>query len=583
MTVLLFALTVFVFFGYFYPHHLHYQEQYQLFELTSDYAWRTLWRPGGLADYLGGFLTQFYVNSRFGGAIIALLLVGIRQLTAHAIGRRRFVGYALSYWPAWTMLYYLFDENAMLAAPVALAGSLACAAAMERIRGRALRMVLTVLLTPLMYLWWGGVAVVFVAARAVREVRRGWTARVGWGLLAALLAWTACPPVAQYIWPYPLEQFYRGIHYFRFPAMFPTGLWVSAGLCVAVMALGLVWKPKGYKEGLSRGRTALYEAFQGACVWAVSLLICQHGANWDKERVMAYDFFARYQQWDEILKLANEEEPTWSMNITYLNLALGMTGNLPEHQFQYFQYTEECLFPPFELDFTSPLPASEAFYYLGFINTAQRYTFEVQEAIPDGQRSARCYQRLAETALIDGDYPIARKYLRPLLHTMFYRNWARNVWRLTEDEGALEKRPLYSRLRHLRNTEDYLFSDTEIDSMLGRIFLLHKDNRMAFEYLMSFELLSRHLDLFEKYIHMGGGLGYKQLPRSYQEALLLNWTMHHSDFRGFEWQVSPALKQQMVNFINDYNANKPMDYMRQVYKGTYWLFYILETKQHTVD
>ena len=36
---LLFGVAVLLFFGLAYPHHLHYQEQYQLFLFDSSYVW----------------------------------------------------------------------------------------------------------------------------------------------------------------------------------------------------------------------------------------------------------------------------------------------------------------------------------------------------------------------------------------------------------------------------------------------------------------------------------------------------------------------------------------------------------------
>ncbi len=577
-TSILFALMVFIFFGYYYPHHLHYHEQFQLFQLTADYARQTLCIPGGLADYIGGFVTQFFVNSRFGAFFLALLFVGIQHFTARRLLSRRTFVYALSYLPAWGMLYYMMDENAIVAAPVALLGCLVTADLLARVRPDGLRVLLTVVLTPLCYLGWGSLAVTFLAAMAVEEIRRGWGQRAAWGLLAALILLIACPIGAQYFWPHTLGRLVHGLHYFRFPVMFPTFVWVSAGLTLLAFLLGVVLKNSKEK---AEGRMALKEGGMAAGILLVSFLVPSRSAEMDKEEVMAYDFFARYQQWDQILRLAQAKSPTLAFNVTYLNLALGMTGNLPEYQFRYFQFNEEGLLLHFERDFNSTLVASEAFYQLGFINTAQRYTFEAQEALPDKQKSVRCYQRLAETALINGDYPVARKYLRPLLHTMFYRKWAKDLWLLTQDEAALEKHPIYGRLRHLRSDEDYLFSDTEIDAMLGRLFMSHQDNRLAFEYLISYELLQRNLDLFFKYCSLGSNLGYKKLPRSYQEALLLRWTMTHTDFNGFSWQVDQGLPQQMVHFIQDYRANRPMEYMQQQYAGTYWLYYIQETQRIT--
>lgn len=579
-TQLLFALLVFAFFGYGYPHHLHYQEQFQLFECTAGYALHALSQPGGLADYLSAFLTQFYVNSRFGGCFIALLLVGIQILTARRMHAQGFIAHVLSYFPAWVMLYFLLDEHALLSAPIALLGSLAVANALCHLSLSTLRRVLTLVGIPLTYWWFGGLCVVFVVAMTLEEVRRGWNAASTATLAAAVVLLAACPIVGQYLWPYPLDRLARGLHYYRYPAVFPTWVWASAGVEVAVMILALALKRPAASP---QGKGWLGSALQAVCILATSAFIPHHYANWGKEDVMAYNFFARYQLWGKILEKANEETPLWTINICYLNLALGMTGNLPDYQFHYFQYSEDGLFPEFERDFTSPLATSEVFYYLGFINTAQRYTFEAQEAIPDGQKSVRCYQRLAETALINGEYDISRKYLRPLLHTIFYKDWAQKVWALTEDEKAFNARPLYKRLRFYRTPEDYLFSDTEIDSMLGRLFLTQKDCRMTFEYLMSYELLHRNLDLFYKYCSLGKDLGYKKLPKSYQEALLLRWALTHTDFNGFPWQVDKAIQQRMVRFIQDYRANRPMSYLREAYAGTYWLFYIQETIQYAAD
>ena len=58
---LLFGVAVLLFFGRVYPHHLHYQEQYQLFLFDSAYVWDIVKLPGGIADLLGRFCTQFFL------------------------------------------------------------------------------------------------------------------------------------------------------------------------------------------------------------------------------------------------------------------------------------------------------------------------------------------------------------------------------------------------------------------------------------------------------------------------------------------------------------------------------------------
>ena len=58
---ILFGVAVLLFFGLVYPHHLHYQEQYQLFLFDSNYLWEIVKQPGGVADLLGRFCTQFFL------------------------------------------------------------------------------------------------------------------------------------------------------------------------------------------------------------------------------------------------------------------------------------------------------------------------------------------------------------------------------------------------------------------------------------------------------------------------------------------------------------------------------------------
>ena len=78
---ILFGVAVFLFFGLVYPHHLHYQEQFQLFLFDSTYVWEIVKLPGGVADLLGRFCTQFFLFAWVGALIIALLLSAVQLLT----------------------------------------------------------------------------------------------------------------------------------------------------------------------------------------------------------------------------------------------------------------------------------------------------------------------------------------------------------------------------------------------------------------------------------------------------------------------------------------------------------------------
>ena len=59
LTSAVFGLATMAFFGIFYPYHIHFQEQSQLFEWTWKYFIDVVRVPGGFADWCGRFLTQF--------------------------------------------------------------------------------------------------------------------------------------------------------------------------------------------------------------------------------------------------------------------------------------------------------------------------------------------------------------------------------------------------------------------------------------------------------------------------------------------------------------------------------------------
>ena len=118
-TSLLFFVAVLLFFGLAYPHHLHYQEQYQLFLFDSTYVWEIVKLPGGVADLLGRFCTQFFLFAWVGALIIALLLSLMQLLVLRLLNVQCSMFnvqwlYGLSFIPSFLLWLFLLDENALL-------------------------------------------------------------------------------------------------------------------------------------------------------------------------------------------------------------------------------------------------------------------------------------------------------------------------------------------------------------------------------------------------------------------------------------------------------------------------------------
>ena len=564
MTVLS-GIAVYCFFALKYPYHLHFQEQYQLFESTWDYFRTVAAVPGGFSDWLGRFLTQFCYYAPAGAAALAVLLCGV-QLTTWAVCRRRtLTAYALSFLPAATLAAFYCDESAPMGGAVALALSLGAAALSIRIPGNRLRTLVEAVLIPVLYLACGPIAVVFVLIALIDAF--AWEGLRAWPAAVVFLALTvASPLVASRLVAYPLARLATGVHYYRLHNFLPGMLWISAVCAVLVVAFSyLPMKERPAKRQLFTGMGMFL------VVAALGTVLVIRSADWDKEEWMRYDFMVRMEMWNRIMMAADRKNPDNPTTVSCLNLALAKTGRMADHQFDYFQNGPDGLLPEFIRAFTGPVSTGEIYWHLGMVNTAQRFAFEAQEAIPDFQKSARCYKRLAETNIVNGDLDVARKYLSTLENATFYRRWARETRALLDAGTIFENRPELARAKALRLKEhDFLFSDTEMDSMLGLLFVENAGNDLALRYLLSWCLLKKDLDRFAEVITL---LQAPEMPKSYQEALLLRWVLTHSDFVGLPPYLSPENARRISQFISDARTDAPEETMRQKYGDTYWFYY----------
>ena len=563
MTVLT-GIAIYCFFALKYPYHLHFQEQYQLFESTWDYFISVAAVPGGLADWIGRFFTQFCYYAPAGAFVLALLLCSVQLLTWAACRNKTIPVYALSFTPVIPLLAFYCDENALFGGAVALSLSLAFAALCALVRKDTVRRLLQVVLIPIVYMACGPLAVVFVLVTVINEFFRTGIKAIPYAAVAVVLA-AICPIAASRIFPYPLERLYLGVHYYRYHNILPGMLWI-AGLCaILVVTCGGLWK----------GKQSKWHSLIGAAVFvllaAIGTGLTLKAADWSKEEWMRYDFMVRMEMWNRIMMSADQKNPDNPMTVSCLNLALSKSGRMSDHQFEYFQNGPDGLLPGFVRNSTSPVSTGEIYWHLGMVNTAQRFAFEAQEAIPDFQKSARLYKRLVQTNIVNRDWDIARKYIKSLKNTLFYRGWAKETEALLDSGDIIEKRPDLARAKDLRLKEhDFLFSDTEMDSMLGLLRVENPSNDMALDYLMSWCLLRKDLDRFVECISM---VTAPSMPKSYQEALLLRWVLTHNDFEGLPSYISRANAQRISQFISDSRAGKSEEQMRRDYGDTYWFYY----------
>ena len=450
-------LLAFIFFNFIYPYHIHYQEQMQLFRFGADYFRESMAIPGGLGDWIGGFLVQFFYHAPAGSLILAMLLGLIQFLTWKNMEKGSFAAYPLSFLPAIAMFLFYCDENALVTAAVAMAASLTLSSALMNIRRTGFRFSTTILLMPVMYCLFGSISIIVPVVVGIRSAMRKkeMTAILAFSAAAVLMA-VLIPFTARSCCPYPLERLIFGIHYHRYHNAIPLMVWTAVLLVPSVLLLAKVMT----RDKLAAVSMALV-ILPAACLTPVFTDI-------EKERLFGYDFMTRMGQWNKILATSDRHVPDSPIAVECTNLALAKTGHMSSDMFSFFQNGPAGLLPEFTRDHFSPIPTGTVYYHLGMINTAQTFFFEAQEGIPDFQKSARLSQALARTNLLNGDYEVARKYVRALKQTLFYRKWAKETEKLLDNPGLIDQVPEYAYLRSVRiKDHDFMFSQEEMDSMVS--------------------------------------------------------------------------------------------------------------------
>lgn len=584
---LLFGVAVVIFWAVPFVGGLCFQEQYQMFLFDIGYFLERIVLPGGLADYISEFLVQFYYMPVLGGTIIALLLMGIQAavwgLMKQYGARHDFPGYLLSFLPSIALWCAMGDQNVLLSFVVALFGALVIGWIHNRFHNRLVKVVFELVSTALVYWFLGPVVFVYVVLMIGDTLKNA----LQKGNVLSGIGYSVCILILTIAWillstqtlQYPVSRLFLGLNYYRYLGVTFLLIYIVMALAAFIPFLGMVHPHSSALQKWQKSKWVMAVAY----VIVLFASVCGIRTSFDEltYEMIDYDFWIRTEQWNKIIDHAEKKPATSPLGVSSVNLALSQTGQLPDRLFEFYQNGAEGLFPVFSRDMTSPVFTSEVFYRLGMVNDAERYMFEAQEAIPNYRKSARLTRRIIECEIINGNYQVAAKLLRRLQKTLFYSNWANQTMALLGNEKAINRHPVYGKLRKYREKkQDFLFSDREMDQMLGLLFLNDNHNRMAYEYLMCYELLQRDMEKFMQYYPLGRFVGYDHIPRTFQEILIGNWMKTHSDPRTIPYSVDAQNVNNTLNFIQLYMQNpKDPQLSQQPYVSNAWHYMVIQDKE----
>lgn len=286
------------------------------------------------------------------------------------------------------------------------------------------------------------------------------------------------------------------------------------------------------------------------------------------EQMMGLAVEASLENWDAVSRLAAEDRRS-RVGTYYYNLANAHRGQLADRLMDYYQPFERGLFlpvgeksTPFEIGC-----AGDVWFALGEMTMAERDAMLGMLFSP-AHTGSRYLRRLAETNLVTGDFEAASKYLRMLLNSPRDRRWAREhlpeAWSPIYAARVEQKRAL---MPHF----DLVHGMDQTQLILRILLNSNPSNRMALDYLLCYDLLTKDLDAFVS--DFDPSLTASPL---YEEAMLIflaaKGGMHPENYQ--HYHISEETFDRFNRFVTIYKRdNGSGGNLAAEFGKTYWYYF----------
>jgi len=557
---------------------LCFQAQQPLFLTGTAFLRQFFSRPGGLLEYASHFLSQSFLAPFLGAACMTLIAGLIIYFTWRFCGK----SYLLLHFILLPPLVSLYSRQGFPLNPaLGMLLTLAILNVYQIIRPRnpGLRIAVLLVFAAAAHLLAGGWLLFFSAVAAVYE----WTETGSpQGRIAPVPLLAAAALLLSFLSSSRLfttslsEAYFSNLPFFHEQAI-PPAAWALLVIPPALLALRGLWEKDSFF-----GRRNLLTAGISFVVLA-GLGVAASTVSFDKKASdsLKVDLMARQGKWKEILDFVRMNPARDHSTVVYTNLALCRTGRLSESMFSFNQELGATgLLPPGGVGSSPPLQRSDIFLAIGLVNESKHWAYE---SLTSHDESPYTLIRLAQVHALKDDAVMASRYVKILGRSPAFRSYplgfeikGGRIEVMDADLRAMQDRmPL----------RDFVINAYDPPDYLKKLLEQAPGNREAFEYLAAFYLLNGDLESFADEMRHAGRFGYRELPRHFQEALILylnqnpsrvgdfkDMTVNRNILDGFR-----EFQKTLSNYKNNRAAARPV--LRKNLGGTYWYFalYILPT------
>jgi hypothetical protein len=549
-----------------------YQENRLLFIFSIEYLQKFAIKPGGLVEYAGNFLTQYYYSDGAGTLIISSFLILLCYIFIK-INRRlspdRSISLMFILLPSCLILLLQkrydhlmhFNLGYLLVAMWFLL-SIAIPEKLFRLIVLALFPLFFYLVGSFAFLYLGMFIIYFL-------IYEQGVLRYLFTVFLIVIVVLTFIVFKELLFLQPID------HLLRYPLpivdlkSFPKFLYLLLGCFMLFPLLIKIFDPVKLKKKFAE----IIPYATILTIFPVTVILLSKHNDPDTANLFKIEKAIYIQDWDAII---NQHQSSPSTNVIgqyYYNLALSEKDQLCEKLFfgrQDFGSKSLTLQRDNEL-----INRAIYFYYaIGLISEAHHLAFE--SMVNYGYRPENI-KLLIKTELINGNYRIAEQYINVLKKTLHYRNWAIKYEKMIINHQLINTDPELAGKIRLLPGNDFFIRPNDAQN-IELVLMASPYNKRAFEYKMSRFLLERDIVSVVNEVRKMKEMGYTNIPRHIEEAVVtfINIYKELPDLGGLD--INPETKSrffQYSSFCNLYSGNKSrlQKEMKKSERNTFWYYY----------
>ncbi|MFZ0035493.1 MAG: DUF6057 family protein, partial [Sedimentisphaerales bacterium] len=236
--------------------------------------------------------------------------------------------------------------------------------------------------------------------------------------------------------------------------------------------------------------------------------------------VLKISDYAERGMWQQILDYAaNADVPQGLFTNHDINLALYHCGRLGSDMFSFRQSTPALLLtfePGKRLAFVST-KRTDLLMQLGLLGIANKTAFESFEIT----QAPYALEQLAYINLAKGQIETAKVFLNSLCKDLIYAPEAKKLLQQIKTDPELKSNSRIQHLRAVMPDSDTPAVKFDVDLFFSYLLQKNPQNKMAFEYMMAYYLLTGQLDKVVNNLWRLKDLGYQKIPPLYEEAFAI--------------------------------------------------------------